>query len=161
MVIAAMVVILAPAVKLLLTLVTRILNQPRKVDGFHMYSNMRLLWADMSTNVALKLSQVNSFTNLFNVVVQVKLFSLFLTENLMACILVHLLNRDLGGVHQLTGIQLPFHIFICIVFSEEDHFCSVCLWKGVWRCTWADEEDRVQKAGADGWIVFSETDRSS
>ena len=144
MVIAAMVVILAPAVKLLLTLVTRILNQPRKVDGFHMYSNMRLLWAHVSTNVALKLSQVNSFTNLFNVVVQVKLLSLFLTENLIACKLVHLLNRGLGGVHQLTGIQLPLdmHSSISIVVLRD--WCRPLLfnlWEGFetnlsWRLSW-------------------------
>ena len=119
-----MIMILGTRVEILLTLVTRILKQSRKVFALHMLLTMDLLRAHMSTNVALELSDVCSLADLFNVVVQVKLFSL--SENLIACILVHLLNRDLGGVHQLTGIQLPFHIFICIVFSEEDHFCSVC-----------------------------------
>ena len=120
----AMVVILAPGVELPLTLATRILDHSRKVSVFHVCLHIKHPGIHMSTNVALELSDVCSLADLFNVVVQVKLFSL--SENLIACILVHLLNRDLGGVHQLTGIQLPFHIFICIVFSEEDHFCSVC-----------------------------------
>ena len=58
-----------------------------------MFLTMDLLRAHMSTNVALKLSKVNSFTDLFKVVVQVKIISPFLTEILIACILVHLLNR--------------------------------------------------------------------
>ena len=44
----------------------------------------------MSTDAALELSKVDSLLDILNVVVQVKL----LTEILIACILVHLLNRD-------------------------------------------------------------------
>ena len=123
---AAMPVILGHGVKVALALVTRICNCSRKVLAFHMPQHIPLQ-ALMSTDVALELSKVDSLADIFNVVVQVKIISPFQTDILIACILVHLLNRGLGGVHQLTGIQLPFHIFICIVFSEEDHFCSVCL----------------------------------
>ena len=110
-----MVVILAPGVELPLTLATRILDHSRKVGVFHVRLHIKHPGIHMSTNVALELSDVCSLADLFNVVVQVKLFSL--SENLIACILVHLLNKDLGGVHQLTGTQLPFdvHIFIRIV----------------------------------------------
>ena len=107
----AMIAILAHGVELLLTLVTRILKQSRKVFALHMLLTMDLLRAHMSTNVALKLSKVNSFTNLFKVVVQVKIISPFLTEILIACILVHLLNRGLGGVHQLTGFWFPLGMY--------------------------------------------------
>ena len=70
----------------------------------------------MPTDVALELSTIDSLSDLFNVVVEVELFSLFLTEIFIACILVFL-NRGLGGVHPLTGFGLALdrQSFVSIV----------------------------------------------
>ena len=68
----SMIMILGTRVEILLTLVTRILNQSRKVFAFHMPLKIVLCWAHISTDIALEPSRVDSLTDLFNVVVQVK-----------------------------------------------------------------------------------------
>ena len=70
----------------------------------------------MPTDVALELSTIDSLSDLFNVVVEVELFSLFLTEIFIACILVFL-NMGLGGVHHLTEFRLALdrQSFVSIV----------------------------------------------
>ena len=97
----AMCVILAFRVKLPLTLITRILYHSRKVDVFQVPLQIVLLRAHISTNVAFELSKVCSLPYLFDVVAQIELFSPFLTEILIACILVPCLFRGIGEVHHL------------------------------------------------------------
>ena len=94
----AMVLILVHGVELFLALVTRILKHSREVLVFHMPSQY-LPCAHVSTDVAFKMS----FTDLFNVVVQIKLISSFLVDTLIAHILRHFPNRNLQVFHQLTG----------------------------------------------------------
>ena len=113
MVVPSMIAILVHGVEILLTLVTRILKQSGKVFAFHMPSQIGLLRTHMSTDVALELSTIDSLTDLFNVVVQIKVVSPFLTHILIPCILVHFINGGMKAVHQLTGTWL-FHIHISI-----------------------------------------------
>ena len=121
MVIVAMTAKLGLGVEFLLTLVARILGNSRKVLAFHMQSNSVLQGACVPTNVALELSKVWSLTDLFNVIVQIKLFSHFLIDTLIPLFLVELLiarivvdsmdSMDLHVVHHLTGFRLPFNIY--------------------------------------------------
>ena len=120
MVIVAMTAKLGLGVEFLITLVAMILGNSRKVLAFHMQSNSVLQGACVPTNVALELSKVWSLTDLYNVIVQIKLFShflidtlipLFLVELLIARIVVDSLNMDLHVVHHLTGFRLPFNIY--------------------------------------------------
>ena len=119
MVMVAMIEQLACGVEGLLALVAGILGNSRKVLAFHMQSNSGLQGACVPTNVALELSKVWSLTDLFNVIVQIKLFSHFLIDTLIPLLLVELLiarivvdslNMDLHVVHHLTGFRLPFNI---------------------------------------------------
>ena len=60
-------------VKLLITMVTLILVTSWKVDTLHMLKRILSFWADLATQVALKLPNVFPFSDLAGVVVQILL----------------------------------------------------------------------------------------